>query len=174
MAPPTARATASPEGAASRESLPLNDLISEAFQDAQKHQVAKASKLKQEGTSEQPIIVAGDHAALRHAFSEVFLNALQANPSDPRIAVKSLMDTDGAGSRWVHIEVEDNGAGFTPEALKKVPEPFYTTRNVGLGLGLTVSRKIIETHHGRLSILPPQEGHTSVVRISLPLPQHAN
>lgn len=162
------------EGTASRESLPLNDLIVEAFQDAQKHQAAKASKLKQEGATEQPIIVAGDHAALRHAFSEVFLNALQANPSDPRIAVKSLTDTDGAGSRWVHIEVEDNGAGFTPEALKKVPEPFFTTRNVGLGLGLTVSRKIIETHHGRLSILPPQEGHTSVVRISLPLTQHAN
>jgi signal transduction histidine kinase/DNA-binding NarL/FixJ family response regulator len=162
------------EGAANRESMPLSDLIVEAFQDAQKHQQAKASKLKQEGATEQPIIVAGDHAALRHAFSEVFLNALQANPSDPRIAVKSLMDTDGAGSRWVHIEVEDNGAGFTPEALKKVPEPFYTTRNVGLGLGLTVSRKIIETHHGRLSILPPQEGHMSVVRISLPLPQNAN
>src|SRR5688572_22785392 len=162
------------EGVMDRQTLPLTNLITDAFQDAQKHQPGKSSKLKQEGSTEQPIIVAGDHAALRHAFSEVFLNALQANPSDPRIAVKSLMDTDGAGSRWVHIEVEDNGAGFTPEALKKVPEPFYTTRNVGLGLGLTVSRKIIETHHGRLSILPPQEGHTSVVRISLPLPQNAN
>ena len=158
------------EGTANRESLPLSDLITEAFQDAQKHQAAKASKLKQEA-NEQPIILAGDHAALRHAFSEVFLNALQANPSDPRIAVKSLMDTDVGGSRWVHIEVEDNGAGFTPEAFKKVPEPFYTTRNVGLGLGLTVSRKIIETHQGKLAILPPQEGHASVVRISLPVAQ---
>jgi signal transduction histidine kinase/DNA-binding NarL/FixJ family response regulator len=157
------------EGAASRETLPLHDLIAEAFQDAQKHQPAKASKLKQEAT-EQPIILAGDHAALRHAFSEVFLNALQANPSDPKIAVKSLMDTDVAGSRWVHIDVEDNGAGFTPEALKKVPEPFFTTRNVGLGLGLTVSRKIIETHQGKLAIMPAEGGH-SVVRISLPLGQ---
>ncbi len=157
------------EGAASRETLPLSELIVEAFQDAQKHQPARTSKLKQEA-AEQPIILAGDHAALRHAFSEVFLNALQANPSDPKIAVKSLMDTDVAGSRWVHIDVEDNGAGFTPEALKKVPEPFFTTRNVGLGLGLTVSRKIIETHHGKLAILPAESGH-SVVRISLPLGQ---
>jgi signal transduction histidine kinase len=157
------------EGTASRETLPLSDLIVEAFQDAQKHQPARASKLKQEA-AEQPIILAGDHAALRHAFSEVFLNALQANPSDPRIAVKSLMDTDVAGSRWVHIDVEDNGAGFTPEALKKVPEPFFTTRNVGLGLGLTVSRKIIETHQGKLAILPAEGGH-NVVRISLPLGQ---
>jgi signal transduction histidine kinase len=158
------------EGIANREALPLNELINEAFQDAQRHQPAKPSKLKQE-PAEQPIVLAGDHAALRHALSEVFLNALQANPSDPRIAVRSLTDTDLAGSRWVHIDVEDNGAGFTPDALKKVPEPFFTTRNVGLGLGLTVSRKIIETHHGKLAILPPQEGHSSVVRISLPLAQ---
>lgn len=156
------------EGVMQRESLPLHDLIHEAFQDAQKHQSAKTSKLKEEA-ADQPIVLAGDHAALRHAFSEVFLNALQANPADPRIAVRSLTDTDVAGSRWVHIDVEDNGAGFTAEALKKVPEPFYTTRNVGLGLGLTVSRKIIETHQGKLAILPPQEGHSSVVRISLPL-----
>jgi signal transduction histidine kinase len=158
------------EGVAHRETLPLNDLINEAFQDAQRHQPAKSSKLKQEG-SEQPIVLAGDHAALRHALSEVFLNALQANPADPRIAVRSLTDTDLAGSHWVHIDVEDNGSGFTPDALKKVPEPFFTTRNVGLGLGLTVSRKIIETHQGKLAILPPQEGHSSVVRISLPLAQ---
>ena len=158
------------EGILHRQSLPLSDLIREAFQDAQKHQPAKASKLKQD-SPEHSIVLAGDHAALRHAFSEVFLNALQANPADPKIAVRSVTDTDVSGSRWVHVEVEDNGSGFSPEALKKVPEPFYTTRNVGLGLGLTVSRKIIETHRGKLAILPPQEGHSSVVRISLPLAQ---
>src|SRR4029434_7595011 len=75
------------EGVVHRESLPLNELITEAFQDAQKHQPAKSSKLKQEG-AEHPIVLAGDHAALRHALAEVFLNALQANPSDPRIAVR--------------------------------------------------------------------------------------
>lgn len=158
------------EGVLERQALPLTWLITEAFQDAQKHQPGKSSKLKQEA-ADQPIILAGDPAALRHALSEVFINALQANPADPRVAVRSLTDTDLGGSRWVHIDVEDNGTGFTPEALKKVPEPFYTTRNVGLGLGLTVSRRIIENHQGKLAILPPQEGHSSVVRISLPLAQ---
>ena len=51
----------------------------------------------------------------------------------------------------------------------KAPSPFFTTRNVGLGLGLTVSRKIIETHHGRLEIVPPQSGQSGIVRVSLPL-----
>jgi nitrogen fixation/metabolism regulation signal transduction histidine kinase len=53
-------------------------------------------------------------------------------------------------------------------SAQKAPAPFYTTRNVGLGLGLTVSRKIIETHHGRLEIVPPQAGQPGVIRVSLP------
>jgi nitrogen fixation/metabolism regulation signal transduction histidine kinase len=69
----------------------------------------------------------------------------------------------------LEIEVQDNGAGFSPEAMQKAPAPFFTTRNVGLGLGLTVSRKIVETHHGKLEILAPKSGHAGVVRISLPL-----
>ena len=66
----------------------------------------------------------------------------------------------------MQIEVQDNGAGFTAEAAGKMPSPFFTTRNVGLGLGLTVSQKIIETHHGKLEIVPSDSG---VVRVSLPL-----
>ena len=52
-----------------------------------------------------------------------------------------------------------------PKPPKKVPSPFYTTRNVGLGLGLAVSQKIIETHHGKLEIVPSPSG---LVRVSLP------
>jgi len=54
------------------------------------------------------------------------------------------------------IEVRDNGGGFTPEALQRAATPFYTTRNVGLGLGLAVSRRIIGTHHGKLEIVVPK------------------
>ena len=54
------------------------------------------------------------------------------------------------------------------QRLQRAAAPFYTTRNVGLGLGLAVSRKIIETHHGKLEIVPPKTGHAGIVRISLP------
>jgi nitrogen fixation/metabolism regulation signal transduction histidine kinase len=74
-----------------------------------------------------------------------------------------------ASGRVLEIEIQDNGAGFSPEALEKVPQPFFTTRNVGLGLGMTVSRKIIETHHGKLEIMPPKTGQPGIVRISLPV-----
>jgi nitrogen fixation/metabolism regulation signal transduction histidine kinase len=69
----------------------------------------------------------------------------------------------------MHIDVQDNGPGFSPDALKRATEPFFTTRTVGLGLGLTVARKIVEMHSGSLNIIPPKEDQPSLVRITLPL-----
>ena len=97
------------------------------------------------------------------------LNALQANPADPRIGVHFHAQASENGHRGLQIEVQDNGTGFTPEAAQKASAPFFTTRNVGLGLGLAVTRKIVETHHGKLEILPAKSGGNGVVRISLPL-----
>ena len=119
-----------------------------------------------------PVVLTGDRAALKHALAEVMLNALQANPTDPKIGVRFQSETNGAEG-GLQIEVQDNGTGFSPEAAQQASAPFFTTRNVGLGLGLTVTRKIIETHHGKLEIVAPKSGHAGVVRISLPLEQAA-
>jgi signal transduction histidine kinase/DNA-binding NarL/FixJ family response regulator len=153
----------------SHEAFPMNPLIEEAYEEARKHQPVKAAQFKYEDEA-KPIVMTGDRAALKHALTEVILNALQANPTDPKIGVR--LHTDANGNGIVHdlqIEVQDNGSGFTPEAAQKAPSPFFTTRNVGLGLGLTVSRKIIETHHGKLEILPRKSGQSGIVRISLPV-----
>lgn len=153
----------------SQEAFPVEQLIEDAFQEARKHQSAKTAEFKCENGERKPIFVTGDRAALKHALAEVILNALQANPNNPKIGVH-LHDETGAGEKHdLQIEVEDNGGGFTPEAVQKASSPFYTTRNVGLGLGLTVSRKIIETHRGKLEIVAGKPGKSGVVRISLPL-----
>ena len=89
----------------------------------------------------KPIVVTGDRAALKHALAEVMLNALQANPADPKIGVRLHAESSGNGLQGLQIEVQDNGTGFTPEAAKKAFAPFFTTRNVGLGLGLTVAAR---------------------------------
>jgi signal transduction histidine kinase len=152
----------------SDEAFPLAPMIEEAFQEACKYQPGKASKVTFDAGS-KPVVVTGDRAALKHALAEVMLNALQANPTDPKIGVRLHAESTGNGPQGLQIEVQDNGAGFTPEAVQKACVPFFTTRNVGLGLGLTVSRKIIETHRGRLEILAPKTGQAGLVRISLPL-----
>lgn len=154
----------------SKEALPLAQLLEESFQEAQKYQPLKSAHLKLD-KREQPIVLAGDRAALKHAVTEVLLNALQANPSDANVEVHTRLDTSSTGSSWVHIDIQDNGPGFSPEAMKKVPSPFFTTRNVGLGLGLAVTRKILETHRGKLEVIDGTKDKPNIVRISLPLEQ---
>jgi len=158
---------------ATEDTFPLGPVLEEAFRDAQTHQIVKSALLKYDDAN-QPSVVSGDRAALKYAFLEVFLNALQANPNDARIAVKMkpAAGFNDQGKRWAQVEVQDNGTGFSPEALARVPAPFFTTRTVGLGLGLTVTRKIVETHHGRMEIVKPTEDHHGLVRIFLP--QSAN
>jgi signal transduction histidine kinase len=152
----------------SQEAFPLAPLIEEAFQEARKYQPVKTAQLKYEAGN-KPFVLTGDRAALKHALAEVLLNALQANPADPKIGVRLNADSNGSTPNGLQIEVQDNGGGFTPEAVQKASAPFFTTRNVGLGLGLTVTRKIIETHHGKLEILSPKQGSAGLVRISLPI-----
>ncbi len=154
-------------------SFPLGPLVEEAFREAQSQQPVKSALLKFDD-GKHPSVVSGDRAALKHAFVEIFLNALQANPVEATIAVrlKSAPGFNGHGKRWAQVEVEDNGSGFSPEALSRVPAPFFTTRTVGLGLGLTVTRKIIETHHGKLEIVKSTGSGHGVVRILLPQTAH--
>ena len=154
------------DAVASQEAFPVAPLIEEAYQEARKHQPSKTAQLSCDSGG-KPIVVTGDRAALKHALTEVIINALQANPSDAKIGVRLQTDTDDERGA-LQIEVQDNGEGFTPEAMQRAAAPFFTTRNVGLGLGLAVSRKIIETHHGKLEIVTPKTGHAGIVRISLP------
>ncbi len=152
------------EGQLEQESFSVGKLVEEAYQDASSQQTGKTGQLKFEDSA-IPLTMVGDRAALKHALSEIMLNAIQANPQNPKIGVK-LQSAGSNGDRSLTIEVQDTGGGFTAETAQKVPAPFYTTRQVGLGLGLTVSQKIIETHHGKLEIVPSESG---VVRVSLPL-----
>jgi signal transduction histidine kinase len=156
------------DSASSMEAFPMERLIEDAFEEAQKHQPVKASKLDYKNGT-KPIIITGDRTALKHALSEVMLNALQANPSDPKIGVAIHSESNGNGVADIQIEIQDNGAGFKAENTQKIPTPFFTTRNVGLGLGLTVSRKIIERHNGKLEIVTSKPGASGLVRITLPL-----
>ena len=152
----------------SPEAFPVAPLIQEAFQEARKHQSARAPHLDYDPEA-TPVLLTGDRKALRYALAEVILNALQANPTDPKIGVRLEAQAGANGQEALRIEVQDNGPGFTPEAAEKAAEPFFTTRGVGVGLGLTVTQKIVQTHRGKLEIVAPKPGQAGLVRISLPL-----
>ena len=79
----------------------------------------------------------------------IFKNAVEAvTPStDPTIELRAQLDTHGS----VFIEVKDNGAGIIPEAQDRIFIPFYTTKEKGSGIGLSLSRQIMQMHHGNLT-----------------------
>jgi nitrogen-specific signal transduction histidine kinase/CheY-like chemotaxis protein len=150
------------------EKLPVVTLIEEAFREAQRHLPIQTATLKQSNESTSAC-VSGDREALKHALAEVFLNALQANPSDAKVAVRTHETALESGGRCLRIEIMDNGEGFAGETASQTTEAFFTTRSVGLGLGLTVTRKVIETHQGRLEVIPSEGRRGGLVSISLPI-----
>ena len=159
------------ETVSAKEAFPLEPLVEEAYEEAKKYQPVRTSRLSYENGT-QPSVLAGDRAALKHAFTEILINALQANPADAKIGVRARTDAEGNGHDAVKIDVQDNGPGFATDQIEHAPDPFFTTRNVGLGLGLTVSRKIIETHQGSLALANAPDSHSGLVRISLPSGSH--
>lgn len=150
------------------DKIRISELIVEALREAHLYHTGKVAPMNFDSQDKQ-WTVAGDYKALKHAFSEVMLNALQANPKDPNVSVRMKEDSTTGGYTLLSVEVRDTGTGFSAETAGKAQEPFYSTRNVGLGLGLTVTRKIIESHHGTVEIRPTQKGQPGMVCISLPL-----
>ncbi len=91
----------------------------------------------------------------------LLLNAAQALRADRRIFLRARRQ-----GREVVIEVEDRGAGMTPETLAQIFQPFFTTRPRGTGLGLPIARRIVEAHGGRIEVRSGDgEGTTVALRV---------
>src|SRR5262249_17283550 len=78
-----------------------------------------------------------------------------------------LIKTERDQGDRIRLSVSDTGVGLTPEAANKLFEAFYTTKADGMGIGLSVSRSIIEKHHGRLWA-NPNAGPGATFSFSLP------
>jgi signal transduction histidine kinase len=117
-----------------------------------------------------PVVLRCNRASLAHAFQEIFLNGLQSSGGEPRLAVSLNATPTADGRAELVIQVRDTGGGFAPELAGRATEPFFTTRNTGVGLGLTIARRVIEAHQGRLDILPRNSPGDPDIVIHLPLP----
>ena len=94
--------------------------------------------------------VQGDKVELQQVVLNLLLNAFEAMKDCPanqrEVSVRAAMD----GADVVRVVVQDCGTGMSSENLDKIFQPFYTTKRDGLGMGLSISRSIIEAHGGRL------------------------
>ena len=115
--------------------------------------------------------VIADRNQLRQVIHNLLQNAqdaLAGNP-DPQIEVVTAFD---AGSGRVRLTIKDNGCGFPDAIVQRAFEPYVTTKSRGTGLGLAIVKKIIDEHHGIVTIgnrAEIEDRQGAVVSISLPL-----
>jgi signal transduction histidine kinase len=117
-------------------------------------------------------IPAGAFGALGSTLQQVILNLLR-NASDAMVDVHDrprelLIRTEREDANRVRLTIRDAGAGLLPQSLDSLFDAFYTTKSGGMGIGLFVSRSIIERHHGRLWAEPNEGAPGASFSFSIP------
>ena len=100
------------------------------------------------GCTDGGLLVEGDAAQLRDAFLNLAQNAIQAMPRGGRLSV----DCAGLPNQRVRVRVEDTGVGIAPENLTKIFELYYTTKERGTGVGLSMVYRTIQVHNGEIDV----------------------
>lgn len=113
--------------------------------------------------ADRGLVVSADGEKLRQAFLNIVLNALQATPEEGSVTIAVQPQQESC-----EIRISDTGPGISDEIRQRIFEPFFTTKPDGTGLGLAVTRKIIEAHGGSLTVESEAGTGTSMV-IQLPL-----
>jgi len=102
-------------------------------------------------------------------------NALDAMseiaPAKRHLLIRSSSVVDERGKKWAHIDVVDNGHGISEENAKNIFEAFFTTKSEGMGIGLSLSRSVAESHGGKVAWANNADGGAT---FSIILPQHGS
>jgi len=114
----------------------------------------------------------GDRVQLQQVVLNLMMNAVDAMQSSPsaskELVIRSRQDTPAE----ISVSVEDSGVGLSSEVAAKIFDPFFTTKPQGIGMGLSISRSIVDAHHGKLWAAP-RIGGGCLFQFTLPL-NHQN
>jgi signal transduction histidine kinase len=125
--------------------------------------------IKQYATDLPPIKI--DREQMKQAFLNILLNAIEATPENGKVTVRTRSFVKPGGQPYIQIEVSDTGCGIPAEYLEEIFNPFFTTKETGSGLGLSISHQIIQEHKGYITV-ESQLDKGSSFYINLPLNQN--
>ena len=99
---------------------------------------------------------------IQQVFMNLFLNAIDSMPTGGTLTV--AIGRKDSQKEWIEVKIKDTGKGIVAEHLTKIFNPFFTTKSKGLGLGLTITHKIMEGHGGTIGVeSTPGKGSTFVL-----------
>jgi signal transduction histidine kinase len=105
-----------------------------------------------------------DESKMQQVFLSIFKNALEAMATGGHLHIEVAQQRSGRGQ--LHITIKHDGVPIPTEHVGKVFEPFFTTKRTGTGLGLATVKKIVEEHHGHISIASgPGQGTAVIIRL---------
>jgi two-component system sensor kinase FixL len=156
-------------------SLDIDQVVEEVLPLLRREIAARDVNLQVDASSGAKIL--GDRVQLQQVLINLIVNGIQsmdgngARSRDMRIATSRVASDDGGNS--VLITVSDTGPGFSPEIGQKLFSAFFTTKPQGMGIGLSICRRIVEAHNGRIW---PTRGEPAgaTFNVSLPLQEEAS
>ena len=117
-------------------------------------------------------LVRGDAHQLEQAFINLLFNALEAMRSQGKLSVATEIVTEDL-EKQLRIQIRDTGVGIAAENIPQLFEPFFTTKKDGTGLGLPITRRIIQEHRGSISV-ESELGKGTTFSVQFPLHQRSD
>jgi two-component system NtrC family sensor kinase len=150
------------------ETVDINDLLLATMPLIEKEAKKKGIVLKSQLTGDIEYIEA-DPNRLRQVILNLLINAIESITTKGRITISTEMVVEAdSQKKWVLMKCKDNGIGISPDIIDNIFDPFFTTKNVGTGLGLAVSHKIIQDHDGMIEV-ESQKNSGSTFSVKLPI-----
>ncbi len=145
-----------------RKKMKIVEVLEKAIAITNKHFKQQGITVRREYDEKLPTITI-DERQTKQVFLNIFDNAIQAMPDggDLRLKIQSY-------NKKMYVEVSDTGVGISQSLINKVFEPFFTTRAQGIGLGLSVIKRILEEHNGEIGVESEEDKGTTVT-VELPI-----
>jgi C4-dicarboxylate-specific signal transduction histidine kinase len=121
----------------------------------------------------EDLVIRADLVQIEQVLLNLIRNALDALREIPEERRRLVLRTLRAGSDKVKIAVEDNGPGIDETLRRRLFDPFFSTKETGMGMGLAISQTIVTGHHGRI-LVDSEPGKGTVFTVVLPLAEAAN
>jgi len=151
----------------SRSTIDVNKLVQGVVPFIEDDVTRNDIRLRLELGTRIPTVLA-DSLLLQQVILNLTRNAIEAMKCGDNGERELVIRTATAGSEMVEVAVRDTGPGLSPENLDRLFEPFFTTKSHGLGLGLSLSRSVIEAEGGRL-VAERNPDHGMTFRFTLPV-----